>query len=131
MPRRHAVFQEVAFMPGKASYKVLTNRVVSTLRGDTGWDGREYFSWLIFNRAKGECLEQGGGESMNNPAIFYNVGFQRSDLRRLPVNDWNWRMDEAPIPVNWANDAQISFFSSETCGRIDLPYEVKSVDLPH
>ncbi len=131
MPRRHIVLRNVTFADGKASCEILKTSLPSVLRGDTGWDYWNSFMWLVFNHAKGECLEQIGGESRNTSEFFYHFSFTREEFRRAAVNDWNWKKYEAPIPADWADHAEISFFSSEPCGRITLPYEVKSVDLPH
>lgn len=129
MPRQRYTVQGVEFKPGNAGCKMLTVGVSSMLRGDTKWPGMENFSWLVFNRSKGECLSDGGG-SGGSTDVFCTVSTLRHSLGRVAMGG-DWKKAQEPIPEDWADDAEIAFFSTEPCGSITVPYEIKNFDLKH
>jgi hypothetical protein len=130
LPRRRYLLQEVAFDPDAVHLKLVINSVPSVLRGDdTPADAWRSLAWLVFNRSKREKLQSGGGHGTGTNELLYDVGTSDERLRLDTADD---RKREAePLPADWADNAEISFFSIEPCGRITFPYEVKNVDLQH
>ena len=123
MPRR-LMIKNVSVQPKNLKFQLVTDSTVST-RGDyEGWNLSA--SLLVFNRAKGEYLGPGGGYSFYDGGTLYDTATQEMEPSREATNG-DWRKAEEPIPKDWADDAEISFFGSEPCGRISFPYEVKGV----
>ena len=70
------------------------------------------------------------GGAGGGPMFLFDTMAQDVKLMRQEETG-NWMNNRKPIPGDWSTGAEISFFSTEPCGRISLPYEIKSVDLKH
>ncbi|HWB59711.1 MAG TPA: hypothetical protein VG733_09470 [Chthoniobacteraceae bacterium] len=131
MPRRRFALTSVAFTQGQAKYNMLAVALPSTLRGDPGWNfvGND-LQWLVFNRAQNECYSTSGNGTSGDSNPFFSLRVLNGTyIHGSDRNDWRAR--EKPILPTWAEGTEMSFFGSEPCGRIELPYEIKSVDLVH
>ncbi len=60
--------------------------------------------------------------------MFYDVYTTRQDLR---LDSTDPAKGQQPLPVDWADDAEISFFDAQPCGRVSFPYEARNVNLEH
>ncbi len=126
-PREGHVFKDIVFTPGGASFKIITNRVASTLRGDDMllvWNNR--LLWLVFNRHKNEYLTSDGSGGGGTTSIFCDVSATDERLRLDSVDPAKPRQ---PMPEDWADGAEISFFTVQQCGQISVPFEEDNVDL--
>ena len=99
-----------------------------------GWGSN--LSWLVYNRAKNECLDQAGSEGEGGAHIWYNDSVQKFKLRVENTNmitsglrSGSDLFTEPEWAQNWGGSLEISFFSSEPCGRISFPYEEAGVNL--
>ncbi len=129
-PRRHFMLEKAATTPDGLEYGITMNGVKSALRGDErGLDGWRMFSLLLFNRGEEARFGSGGSGAGAGDGIFSHLDTMNGHFHDGHlIGDWR---REKPLPPDWADRAEIAFFTTELCGRIDLPYEIKSFDLKH
>jgi len=133
MDRRRYTVRNVEFTSSAVSFDFIAESAPLTLRGDSSeWGLSGILSVLVQNRSKGEYLDSGrnaGVGGLGAEVAFYGVDVRHCEFTR--AMDADGKKSQEPIPVDWADHAEISFFTSESCGRISLPYELPSVDLKH
>lgn len=131
LPRRRFVLQNVNVTPGGVNCLILMTGVDCALRGDQrGVEGPFEFSALVFNRARSEYLRPTSSGANSGSAYFYQSGIMEATLETIVDANNNWSdYNNKPFPAHWADDAEIAFFTTEPCGLIDVPYELKSVNL--
>ena len=130
-PRRHYTLQSAEVTPEAVQTIITSTSIQSKLRGDyPGLGNWENFTWFVYNRRLGDYLKSEGGGSRWNTNFLYNSGSFDGNLHRQAIHE-RWKEAERPFPPDWKNGAEISFYTSELCGRISLPYEVESADLEH
>lgn len=117
-------------------FDLVTESLPITLRGDVpnwpDWNNpMNEPSWLVINRRKNEFLESNGDSRSNN--------VETHNLRRpLLLNDVNsvqgvhaaYAFQKGPIPADWADGAEICFFTSTSCGQVSYSYTIPAIDLP-
>ena len=131
-PRRHFVLDRVLVSPHGIDVAISMAGMKSTLRADMGGvESRDMFSMLMFNRARHEIASAVGDGMGSGSSFFFETGDINSTFAQLiDANNGEWREDnDRTFPLDWADGAEIGFFTSVPCGWVELPYEVKGVDL--
>jgi hypothetical protein len=124
-PRRHYVLRQAAYYASTVHYYIVCTSVKPALRGQESFDWEE-FSMLIYNPIVSSRVSGGGNGCDTLDGFFCDVVCPDGDFT-LASADWH-RINE-PAPPDWMDNAKISFFTTEPCGRITLPYEIKDVTL--
>jgi hypothetical protein len=117
LPRQRYTLEKVKAGAKEISLRIVREYMPLALRGDhferLGWDD---LPWIVINRRKGEYLV------VNMQDVEVSENSETYHLQRAGGA-------KEPLPADWINDAEIVFFSSESCGRISFPYKVPSMDL--
>ncbi len=124
-PRQRYQLDRAEYSDHTLRYDLIRTSVKSVLRGSPAFDWDE-FSMLIYNPAMRSSNAGGGNGGDFRGGFFCEVNRFDGDSQ-LVIGDWRSK----PMPAEWMDNAKISFFTTEPCGRITLPYEIKGVNLEH
>ena len=129
VPRMHYVIRNVGVRNNAMAFQLITSSTPALLRGDYA-GGENVPEWLVFNRAKGECLAHGGGMWNTQKGFFLDYKMEEMNPQPEVTGDYSKDRNKS-LSEDWVDAAEISFFGSEPCGKISFPYEVKNVDLQY